>query len=50
VKRRCANKREQKEKLELLVSLLTYSDADVNLQVGNDMTALHFAAEVMHLL
>ena len=48
VKRKCANKAERKEKLELLVSLLTYSDADVNLQVENDMTALHLAAEVTH--
>ena len=37
------------EKLDLLVALLTYSNADVHLQTVNKMTALHLAAQVRSL-
>jgi len=37
------------EKLDLLVALLTYSNADVHLHTVNKMTALHLAAQVMSL-
>ena len=46
VKRKCKRKADRKEKVDFLVALLTHSDADVNLQNANGMTALHFTAEV----
>ena len=46
VKRKCKRKADCKEKVDLLLALLTHSDADVNLQNANGMTALHFTAEV----
>ena len=46
VKRKCKRKADRKEKVDLLLALLTYSDVDVSLQNANGMTALHFTAEV----
>ena len=46
VKRKCKRKADCKEKVDLLLALLTYGDVDVNLQNANGMTALHFTAEV----
>ena len=46
VKRKSKRKADRKEKVELLLALLTNSDADVNLQSANGMTALHLTAEV----
>ena len=37
----------EEEKMKLLVALLTYSDADVNLRMANGSTALHLAAQVI---
>lgn len=39
-------KSDRQDKVELLVTLLTHSMADVNMMVANGMTALHFAAQV----
>ena len=39
-------KERHQEKLNLLVALLTYSNADVSLWTVNKMTALHLAAQV----
>lgn len=39
-------KSSRKDKVELLISLLTHSSADVNLQAADEMTALHFAVQV----
>ena len=46
VKSKSKRKADRKEKVELLLALLTNSDADVDLQNGNRMTALHLTAEV----
>ena len=46
VKRKSKRKADRKEKVDLLLALLTHSDVDVNLQNANGMTALHFTAEV----
>jgi len=42
-------KSSHKDKVELLIALLTHSRADVNLRAADDMTALHFAVQVGRL-
>ena len=39
-------KKKRKERVELLIALLTNSNADVNFGTARSMTALHFAVEV----
>ncbi len=36
----------RKDKLDLIITLLTHSDADVNLKGDDEMTPLHFAVQV----
>lgn len=36
----------RKDKLDLVITLLTHSDADVNLKGDDEMTPLHFAVQV----
>ena len=43
-------KSKRQDKVELLVTLFTHSTTNVNMQVANGMTALHFAAQVSHIV
>lgn len=38
--------KKRKDRADLMVALLTYSDADVDLKRADGMTALHMAAQV----
>lgn len=43
-------KKKKKDRVDLLLALLVNSKADINLQNGRDMTALHMAIEVSFFL
>ena len=46
VKRKAKGKKNQKEKMHLLVTLLTFGDVDINMLNGDGYTALHLAVKV----
>ena len=46
VKRRAKNSKERRERFDLLFTLLSHSNADVNAKTEGDMTALHFTVQV----
>ena len=39
-------KKKRGDRIDLMLALLTYSDADVNLKSADGMTALHLVAQV----
>ena len=47
VKRKAKGKKNQKEKMHLLVTLLTFGDVDIDMLNGDGYTALHLAVKVI---
>ena len=46
VKKKAKGKKNQKEKMHLLVTLLTFGDVDIDMLNGDGYTALHLAVQV----
>ena len=49
IKKKARGKKRQREKMRLLVTLLTFGDVDIDMLNGDGYTALHLAVKVLFL-